>query len=351
RDRGVAVGCLSRRRGREARRPPEDQLVPALSSEHPPHQGESGGALRRVDRRGAGSAGGRIRRSAAAGRGRLRVRGQWREHLHRATGDREDHAAADRARRHHPGRGAAAPRRCRHRRPRGALHPRRGLSGGGSVLHRDRGRDHAHPGARRPSHRHGTTWTRDQPAPGALLLDHSGHRTALRCMAHPDLTRIACAPEGGQIATPPMGGGTMRLLLWLACVAAVPVAVIGCGGGGTTEQTQTTAATVAPQQATPPTAAPTAKGEGGEEDEEYELDVIAEAEPDEGAPPLKVQFTASVEEEEGGPWSYAWDFGDGAKSTEQNPLHTYDKVGEYTATLAVNEQKGNKGTGEIDIFV
>ena len=30
--------------------------------------------------------------------------------------------------------------------------------------------------------------------------------------------------------------------------------------------------------------------------------MIAEAEPDEGAPPLKVQFTASVEEEEGGPW-------------------------------------------------
>ena len=79
--------------------------------------------------------------------------------------------------------------------------------------------------------------------------------------------------------------------------------------------------------------------------------MIAEAEPDEGAPPLKVQFTASVEEEEGGPWSYAWDFGDGGKSTEQNPLHTYDKVGEYTATLTVTDQKSNKGTDEIDIFV
>jgi len=143
----------------------------------------------------------------------------------------------------------------------------------------------------------------------------------------------------------------MRLLLWLACAAAVPVAVIGCGGGGTPEQTKTTATTVAPGKATPTTAAPTAKGEGGDEDEEYELDVIAEAEPDEGAPPLKVQFTASVEEEEGGPWTYAWDFGDGAKSSEQNPLHTYDKVGEYTATLTVTDQKGNKGTDEIDIFV
>ena len=58
-----------------------------------------------------------------------------------------------------------------------------------------------------------------------------------------------------------------------------------------------------------------------------------------------------VEEEEGGPWTFAWDFGDGGKSTEQNPSHTYDKVGEYTATLTVTDQKSNKGTDEIDIFV
>jgi PKD repeat protein len=141
----------------------------------------------------------------------------------------------------------------------------------------------------------------------------------------------------------------MRPLLWLVCIVAAPLAVIGCGGGGAPEQSKTPATTVAPQKATPTTAAPTAKG--AEEDDEYELDVIAEAEPDEGAPPLKVQFTASVEEEEGGPWTYAWDFGDGGKSTEQNPLHTYDKVGEYTATLTVTDQKGNKGTDEIDIFV
>src|SRR5207245_9448342 len=77
-------------------------------------------------------------------------------------------------------------------------------------------------------------------------------------------------------------------------------------------------------------------------EEEYELDVIAEAEPDEGAPPLKVQFTASVEEESGGPFSFSWDFGDGSKSTEQNPVHTYVKVGEYTATLKESHQEGNK---------
>jgi len=79
--------------------------------------------------------------------------------------------------------------------------------------------------------------------------------------------------------------------------------------------------------------------------------VIAEAEPDEGAPPLKVQFTASVEEESGGPFTFSWDFGDGTKSSDQNPVHTYEKVGEYTATLTVTDQKGNKGSDEIDIFV
>ena len=114
-----------------------------------------------------------------------------------------------------------------------------------------------------------------------------------------------------------------------------------CGGGETPSTTTTT--TLA--KAMPPTTVPEA------EEDEYELDVIAEAEPDEGAPPLKVQFTASVEEETGGPFTFAWDFGDGNKSTEQNPVHTYERVGEYTATLTVTNQKGNKGTDEIDIFV
>ena len=143
----------------------------------------------------------------------------------------------------------------------------------------------------------------------------------------------------------------MVRLLWLACMIVAPLALIGCGGGS--EQPASTATTVAPKAVTPTTMAPPAgqTGEAGDDEDEYELDVIAEAEPDEGAPPLKVQFTASVEEEEGGPWTFGWDFGDGSKSGEQNPQHTYAKVGEYTATLTVTDQKGNKGTDEIDIFV
>lgn len=138
----------------------------------------------------------------------------------------------------------------------------------------------------------------------------------------------------------------MRAVLLRAGLAVGLVSLIGCGGGS--EPPPATSTTITPAAGTAPKApAPVAI----EDDAEYELDVIAEAEPDEGAPPLKVEFTASVEEESGGPFTFAWDFGDGQKSTEQNPVHTYGKVGEYTATLEVTNQKGNKGTDEIDVFV
>ncbi len=135
----------------------------------------------------------------------------------------------------------------------------------------------------------------------------------------------------------------MRSTLLRAGLAASLVTFAACGGGSETPTTPTaTPTTVQKPQAGVTTTTV---------EEEYELDVIAEAEPDEGAPPLKVQFTASVEEESGGPFSFSWDFGDGSKSTDQNPSHTYAKVGEYTATLTVTNQKGNKGSDEIDIFV
>jgi len=136
----------------------------------------------------------------------------------------------------------------------------------------------------------------------------------------------------------------MRVTLLRAGLCVSLLGLAACGGSEKPEATATTTTTMAAAKPTA-TTAPSAA-----EDEEYELDVIAEAEPDEGAPPLKVQFTASVEEETGGPFTYHWDFGDGSNSNEQNPSHTYSKVGEYTATLTVTNQKGNKGTDEIDIF-
>ena len=141
----------------------------------------------------------------------------------------------------------------------------------------------------------------------------------------------------------------MRPSELLLCLAGFGLVISGCGGGGEKKAEQPPPKPATAASAPTPT---TGAGTQAEDESEYELDVIAEAEPDEGAPPLKVQFTASVEEESGGPYSYSWDFGDGSpKVTDQNPVHTYEKVGEYTATLTVTDQKSHKGTDEIDIFV
>jgi PKD repeat protein len=39
--------------------------------------------------------------------------------------------------------------------------------------------------------------------------------------------------------------------------------------------------------------------------------------------------------------SYAWDFGDGASSTEENPVHEYGTSGEYTITLTATNSEGS----------
>jgi len=44
---------------------------------------------------------------------------------------------------------------------------------------------------------------------------------------------------------------------------------------------------------------------------------------------LTINFTNSSENAK----SYAWDFGDGATSTDENPSHTYEAVGDYTVSL------------------
>ncbi len=48
-----------------------------------------------------------------------------------------------------------------------------------------------------------------------------------------------------------------------------------------------------------------------------------------GYAPLSVQFTDLSKNATG--WN--WNFGDGANSTEQNPIHTYSTAGNYTVTL------------------
>jgi hypothetical protein len=43
-----------------------------------------------------------------------------------------------------------------------------------------------------------------------------------------------------------------------------------------------------------------------------------------------------------GPFSYQWDFGDGARSVEAEPWHKYDAAGNYTVNVTVTDDKGNK---------
>ena len=72
--------------------------------------------------------------------------------------------------------------------------------------------------------------------------------------------------------------------------------------------------------------------------------------PSSGAPPLTVDFR-SVGTSDAGIKSYAWDFGDGTKSTEQNPKHTYTSAGNYNATCTVTDNNNLTGTGSAPISV
>ncbi|MDD3915450.1 MAG: PKD domain-containing protein, partial [Bacteroidales bacterium] len=64
-----------------------------------------------------------------------------------------------------------------------------------------------------------------------------------------------------------------------------------------------------------------------------------------GSPPLTVLFTDTSS---GSPDTWAWDFGDGATSTEQNPVHTYTEPGTYTVTLTATNAIGTNSTTEAD---
>ncbi len=71
------------------------------------------------------------------------------------------------------------------------------------------------------------------------------------------------------------------------------------------------------------------------------------ATPGTGQYPLPVQFTDTSQ---GGPTSWAWDFGDGATSALTNPAHTYAVPGNYTVTLTVTNTKGTDTSTQTDLI-
>lgn len=75
------------------------------------------------------------------------------------------------------------------------------------------------------------------------------------------------------------------------------------------------------------------------------------ASPSNGVTPLTVSFVGNGIDSDGEIISYFWNFGDGGQSTNQNPMHTFQKSGSYTVTLTVKDDKGDIGIDTIVVVV
>ena len=75
------------------------------------------------------------------------------------------------------------------------------------------------------------------------------------------------------------------------------------------------------------------------------------ASPKNGEAPLTVFFTGTGSDIDGYITSYYWNFGDGATSSTQNPHHTYQNPGTFTARLTITDNDGNTYTDTVTITV
>ncbi|MEO6025692.1 MAG: PKD domain-containing protein [Candidatus Binatia bacterium] len=145
----------------------------------------------------------------------------------------------------------------------------------------------------------------------------------------------------------------MRFSFWTS-IGALAVLSAACTSG---EKTTATAPSSKPSPAAAaaavPAVAPVAAAspaDGAEEGDEI-LMVWAEAEPDEGAPPLEVQLKADVSGGVG-ERKVKWEFGDGTPpSTEMNPKHKYEKAGTFRASVEVADASGDSDSDYVDIEI
>jgi PKD repeat protein len=65
----------------------------------------------------------------------------------------------------------------------------------------------------------------------------------------------------------------------------------------------------------------------------------------------KIPFTVTFRDESlGSPTHHMWDFGDGGKSTERNPVHIYEKPGLYSVKLTLSNQEENNSSERKDFI-
>ncbi len=79
---------------------------------------------------------------------------------------------------------------------------------------------------------------------------------------------------------------------------------------------------------------------------------VASAVPTTGPSPLQVAFSSvGSYDPEGASLSYLWTFGDGALTSQPNPLHTYAAQGPYTARLTVSDGSHSTLSNDLNITV
>jgi len=140
----------------------------------------------------------------------------------------------------------------------------------------------------------------------------------------------------------------MRFSFWTSVGALAVLSAAACTPSenktAAAPSPSSTPAGVAPVVATSPAADATEEGD-------EILMVWAEAEPDEGAPPLEVQLKADISGGVG-ERKIKWEFGDGSPaSTEVNPKHKYDKPGTFRASVEVSDSSGDSDSDYVDIEI
>jgi PKD repeat protein/type 1 glutamine amidotransferase len=78
--------------------------------------------------------------------------------------------------------------------------------------------------------------------------------------------------------------------------------------------------------------------------------VQAFADPASGEAPLRVRFSATGLDPDGGPVDYDWEFEDGTAVT-RNVTRTFDEPGEHTATVTVTDEEGKTASDTVTVTV